>query len=132
MNSALNAIITVDDRGKITFWNDQAEIVFGWKEKEVLGKIFTEFMIPERNRDLWNSSIYQYLKEGHNDFLNKQVELFGVKKSGEEFLAEVTITPVTQNEETFFCAFLQDISKRKEAENQLHQTVELLKTLLGR
>jgi len=130
MNSALNAIITVDDKGKITFWNDQAEIVFGWKEEEVLGKIFTEFMIPERNRGLWNSSIYQYLREGHNDFLNKQVELFGVKKSGEEFLAEVTITPVTQNEETFFCAFLQDISKRKEAENQLHQTVELLKTLL--
>ena len=131
MNSALNAIITVDEKGKITFWNDQAEIVFGWKKEEVLGKIFTEFMIPERNRGLWNSSIYQYLREGYNDFLNKQVELFGVKKSGEEFLAEVTITPVTQNEETFFCAFLQDISKRKEAENQLHQTVELLKTLLA-
>ena len=130
MNSALNAIIMVDDKGKITFWNDQAEIVFGWKEEEVLGKIFTEFLIPERNRELWNSSIYQYLREGHNDFLNQQVELFGVKKSGDEFLAEVTITPVTQNEETFFCAFLQDISKRKEAENQLHQTVELLKTLL--
>ncbi|MBX9808241.1 MAG: PAS domain S-box protein, partial [Flavobacteriaceae bacterium] len=131
MNSALNAIITVDYKGGITFWNDQAEIVFGWKEEEVLGKIFTEFMIPERNRELWNSAIYQYLREGNNDFLNKQVELFGVKKSGDEFLAEVTITPVTQNGETFFCAFLQDISKRKEAENQLFQTVELLKTLLA-
>jgi PAS domain S-box-containing protein len=131
MNSALNAIVTADAKGKIFFWNDQAEIVFGWKEEEVLGKIFTDFMIPERNRDLWNYSIYQYLNEGHNEFLNQQVELFGVKKSGEEFLAEVTITPVTQNGETFFCAFLQDISKRKEAENQLQQTVELLKTLLA-
>lgn len=131
MNSALNAIITVDYKGEITFWNDQAELVFGWKEEEVLGKIFTEFIIPERNIELWNHSIYQYLTEGHNEFLNKQVELFGVKKSGEEFLAEITITPITQNGETFFCAFLQDISKRKEAENQLFQTIELLKTLLA-
>jgi PAS domain S-box-containing protein len=131
MNSALNAIITVNYKGEITFWNDQAEIVFGWKEEEVLGKIFTEFMIPDRNRELWNYSIYQYLNEGHNDFLNKQVELFGIKKSGEEFLAEVTITPVTQNGETFFCAFLQDISKRKEAENQLIQSENRSKLIMN-
>ncbi len=131
MNSALNAIITVDYKGEITFWNDQAEITFGWKEEEVLGRVFTEFIIPERNRDLWNYSIYQYLNEGHNEFLNTQVELFGLKKSGEEFLAEITITPVNQNNETFFCAFLQDISQRKEAESKLQQTLQLLKTLLA-
>jgi PAS domain S-box-containing protein len=131
MHSALNAIVTVNDKEEITFWNDQAEIVFGWKEEEVLGKVFTDFIIPARNKDLWDHSIYQYLNEGYNDFLNVQVELFGVKKSGEEFLAEITITPINQNGETFFCAFLQDISKRKEAENQLHQTAELFKTLLA-
>ncbi len=131
MNAALNAIITVDYKGDITFWNDQAEIIFGWKEEETLGKTFTDFMIPERNREAWQYAINQYLTEGHNEFLNKQVELFGVNKAGVEFLAEITITPVTQNGETFFCAFLQDISKRKEAENQRYETVELLKTLLA-
>jgi PAS domain S-box-containing protein len=131
MNSALNAIVTVDDKGKITFWNDQAEFVFGWKKEESLGKMFTDFMVPARNKALWDSSINQYLNEGHNDYLNKQVELFGVNKAGDEFLAEITITPITQSGETFFCAFLQDISKRKEAENQLYQTAELLKTLLA-
>jgi PAS domain S-box-containing protein len=131
MHSALNAIITVDDQSKITFWNDQAEIVFGWKEEEVLGKVFTDFMVPARNKEIWDQSINQYLTEGHNDFLNVQVELFGVNKAGNEFLAEITITPINQNGETFFCAFLQDISKRKEAENQLYQTVELFKTLLA-
>ncbi|WP_395051707.1 PAS domain S-box protein, partial [Flavobacterium sp.] len=131
MNSALNAIITADYTGRITFWNDEAEIVFGWKEEEVLGKIFTEFMIPERNRELWNYSILQYLSEGENEFINKQVELFGVKKSGKEFLAEITITPVTQNEETYFCAFLQDISKRKEVENQLIQSENRSKLIMN-
>jgi len=131
MNSSLDAIITVDDRGQITYWNDQAETVFGWKKEEVFGKVFTNFMIPARNKELWNQSIYQYFNEGHNDFLNKRKELIGVRKSGDEFLAEISITPITQYGETFFCAFLQDISERKETENQLYQTVELLKTLLS-
>ncbi|MBF2707566.1 PAS domain S-box protein [Flavobacterium soyangense] len=131
MNSALNAIVTVDDRGKVTFWNDQAESVFGWKKEEVLGKVFTDFMVPVRNKDLWDQSIYEYLVEGHSDFLNRQVELFGVNKAGEEFIAEITITPITKNGETFFCAFLQDISKRKEAEIQIYETAELFKTLLA-
>lgn len=131
MNSSLNAIVTVDDKGKITFWNDQAEETFGYKPDEVLGKVFTEFMIPARNKALWEQSIYQYLTEGHNEFLNKHVELIGVHKSGDEFLAEISIIPITQNGETFFCAFLQDISKRKEAENQLSENLVLLQTLLA-
>ncbi|VXB12467.1 Histidine kinase [Flavobacterium sp. 9R] len=131
MNSSLNAIVTVDDKGKITFWNDQAEETFGYKPNEVLGKVFTEFMIPARNKALWEQSIYQYLTEGHNEFLNKHVELIGVHKSGDEFLAEISIIPITQNGETFFCAFLQDISKRKEAENQLSENLVLLQTLLA-
>ena len=131
MNASLNAIVTVDDKGKITFWNDQAETTFGYSSEEVLGKIFTEFMIPERNKAGWEQAIYQYMTEGHNEFLNKHVELVGVHRSGKEFLAEISITPIIQNNETFFCAFLQDISKRKQAEYQLSENLVLLKTLLA-
>lgn len=117
MNSSLNSILTVNSAKKITFWNHHSEIVFGWKEEEVLGKVFTDFMVPARNKALWNNSIYQYLSEGRNEFLNKQVELYVVNKAGDEFLTEITITPMTQDGETFFCAFIQDISEKKEAEN---------------
>lgn len=106
MNSSLNAIVTVDDKGKITFWNEQATATFGYTSEEALGRVFTEFMIPERNKAIWEHSIYQYLTEGHNEFLNRHVELIGVHQSGNEFLAEISIIPITQNGETFFCAFL--------------------------
>lgn len=131
MNASLNAIITVDDKAKVTFWNREAEVIFGWKKEEVIGKIFTDFMVPERNKDLWSYSISQYLNEGYNEYLNKQIELIGVKKSGSEFLAEISIIPITQNGEVFFSAFLQDISQRKESEMKLLETLELLKTLLA-
>ncbi|TAF68926.1 MAG: PAS domain-containing sensor histidine kinase [Flavobacterium sp.] len=131
MNSSLNAIVTVDEKYKITFWNNQAHATFGYTAEEVIGKIFTELIIPNRDKALWEQAINQYLIEGYNRFLNKNVELIGMKKSGEEFLCEISIIPITQNGKTFFCAFLQDISKRKEAEHQLSENLVLLKTLLA-
>jgi PAS domain S-box-containing protein len=131
MNASLNAIITVDDIGEITFWNEQAETIFGWKKEEIVGKIFSDYIIPPYNKESYNNGIKHYLANGEDTFLNKQVELDAINKEGIIFPTEVSIIPITQNGETFFCSFIQDISKRKEAELQLSQTVELLKTLLA-
>jgi PAS domain S-box-containing protein len=131
MNASLNAIITIDDIGKITFWNQQAEIIFGWKKEEIIGKIFSDYIVPSYNKENYDTGIKQYLAKGESTFLNKQIELDAINKEGIIFPTEVSIIPITQNGETFFCAFIQDISKRKEAENQLSRTVELLKTLLN-
>ncbi|MFI0490700.1 PAS domain-containing protein, partial [Flavobacterium sp.] len=57
MNSSLNSIITVDDYRKITFWNQQAETIFGWKKEEVLGKPIVDLLIPLRYRDMWDNLI---------------------------------------------------------------------------
>jgi PAS domain S-box-containing protein len=131
MNASLNAIITVNKQGVITFWNNQAEIIFGWKKEEIIGKVFSDFIVPRYNKERYDEGIVQFLKTGEDMFLNKQLELDAVNKNGNIFLSEASIIPITQNGETFFCSFIQDISKRKEAENQLSQTVELLKTLLA-
>ncbi|WP_264566422.1 PAS domain S-box protein [Flavobacterium sp. N3904] len=131
MNASLNAIITVDDVGKITFWNEQAETIFGWKKEEIVGKIFSDYIVPPYNKENYDNGIKHYLTDGEDYFLNKQVELDAINKEGIIFPTEVSIIPITQNGETFFCSFIQDISKRKEAELQLSQTVELLKTLLA-
>jgi PAS domain S-box-containing protein len=131
MNASLNAIITVDDIGKITFWNEKAETIFGWKKEEIVGKIFSDYIVPPSNKESYDNGIKHYLTDGEDSFLNRQVELDAINKEGIIFPTEVSIIPITQNGETFFCSFIQDISKRKEAELQLSQTVELLKTLLA-
>ena len=51
MNSALNAIITINTKGEITFWNNQAEVIFGWQREEVIGKKLDEIIIPEIHKD---------------------------------------------------------------------------------
>jgi PAS domain S-box-containing protein len=132
MNSSLNSIITINSNNRqITFWNSQAEQLFGWSEKEALGKNMIDLIIPLRYKEKWNTAVDYYLKKGEDSYFNRQLEIVLVNKAGEKFFGEASIIPIIQNGETFFCAFIQDISKRKEAEKNLLQTVELLKTLLA-
>ncbi len=132
MNSSLNSIFTVNTNTRqITFWNSQAEHLFGWSKKEALGKNMIDLIIPSIYKDKWNKAIDNFLKNGEDSYFNKQLEFVLVNKAGKKFFGEASIIPIIQNGETFFCAFVQDISKRKEAEKNLLQTVELLKTLLA-
>lgn len=119
MNSALDAIIFIDSKGAVTFWNPQAERIFGWKENEVLGKVLSGLIIPEAYRSRHDEGIENYLRTGEGPVLNVLLELSAIKRGGEEFPIELTVLPVHQEGEEFFCAFIRDITQRKNSESRL-------------
>jgi PAS domain S-box-containing protein len=131
MNASLNAIITIDSNGIITFWNNQAEIVFGWKKEEVLGKALSEIIIPHRYIEAHNMGMKHYMKTGDGPVLNKQFEITGINRVGDEFPIEIAILPVKQNDEIFFCSFIQDISERKKAEENLKSQEEKYRNIIA-
>ena len=116
MNSSLNSIITVDNDKQITFWNQRAETDFYWKREEVLGKNIVNLLIPLRYRKLWNHLIYKYQNSDKNNYINKHQEIILLNKAGNEFYSEISIIPINQSGKTYFSVFIQDITKRKEAE----------------
>lgn len=127
MNGALDAIICIDTRERITFWNPQAEVIFGWKESEVMGQQLSELIIPEPFRRYHTEGIKHYLKTGEGEALNVLLELKAIRQTGEEFPIELTVLPVKQEgSEVFFCAFIRDISERKKNEDSLKQLNETL------
>jgi len=119
MNSALDAIICFDLRGNISFWNQQAEAIFGWNENEVMGKELSEFIIPHEYREKHRKSVSRYLKTGEAPLMNTLLELSALKKSGEEFPIELAKCSIKQAAEEFFCVFIRDISERKKAEEAI-------------
>lgn len=131
MNSALNAIINIDSKGKITFWNSQAEKIFGWNREEVIGKLLSETIIPKQHKSGHNDGLKHYLNTGEGPVLNKQIELPAIKKDGTEFTIEISIIPIKQNNELFFCSFIQDISKRKKAETTLKFQEEKYRNIIA-
>ena len=107
MNSALDAIICFDLNGNISFWNQQAEAIFGWNENEVMGKELSEFIIPHEYREKHRKSVSRYLKTGEAPLLNTLLELSALKKSGDEFPIELAKCSIKQDNEEFFCALYQ-------------------------
>lgn len=124
MNGAMDAIISIDTKETITFWNAQAEVIFGWKEEEVMGKPLSEMIIPEAFRKYHVEGIKNYLKTGEGKALNVLLELSAIRRNGEEFPIELTVIPIKQGDEEFFCAFIRDITQRKKAEREIKQANE--------
>ncbi|MEO5889954.1 MAG: PAS domain S-box protein, partial [Ferruginibacter sp.] len=122
MNGALDAIICIDIYEKITFWNPQAEVIFGWNEAEVMGHSLSELIVPEPFRKYHNEGIKHYLETGEGKALNILLELTAIKRSGDEFPIELTVIPIKQGEEVFFCAFIRDITQRKKTEDLLDKS----------
>jgi PAS domain S-box-containing protein len=131
MNSALNAILTIDKNGLITFWNDSAEKIFGWKRDDIFGKKLINTMFSEENTEATDIEIKHFIKQGQELVLNKQIEVIGINKNGNEFPIEISIIPVKQGKSIFFCAFIQDISKRKKAENNLKYQEEKYRNIIA-
>ena len=121
MNGALDAIITIDTNETITFWNAQAEVIFGWKAEEVMGKPLSELIIPEPFRKFHIEGLKNYLKTGEGKALNVLLELSAIRRNKEEFPIELTILPIKQGGGEFFCAFIRDITQRKQSEKKLKQ-----------
>lgn len=116
MRSALDAIIFIDKKGFVTFWNPKAENIFGWNEAEIIGKKLSNFIIPPQYKTRHDLGMENYLATGKGLMLNKLLYLSAIKKTGEEFPIELTILPISQDGDVFFCAFIRDITHQKKSE----------------
>ncbi len=131
MNSALDAIVCIDKTGAITVWTPQAERIFGWKESEAIGKQLTETIIPEQHKESHTKGMKNYLETGKGPVLNRLTELTAVNRQGKEFPIELSIIPIQQGESEFFCAFIRDITERKEAAEKIVKEKELSETAIN-
>ncbi|MCS6293312.1 MAG: PAS domain S-box protein [Nitrospira sp.] len=118
---ALDAVVTIDDRGLVTGWNPQAEQIFGWQSGEVIGQSLTNTIIPPRYREAHERGLRHYAQTGTGSVLNKRIEITALDRTGREFPIELSITPMHLDGKTIFSAFLRDITERKQAEDELRR-----------
>jgi PAS domain S-box-containing protein len=121
VDAALDAVVAIDGRGIITGWNPQAETIFGWTRDEVLGRELADLVIPERFRAAHRRGLAQFLETGEGPILNRRLELSAVRKGGEEFPVELTISPLSIAGRPEFSAFIRDIRDRKASEEQIRR-----------
>lgn len=120
-NSSYEAIVMMDHLGRISFWNPSAEKIFGYKAAEVMGSQVHDLIVPASYRHRFKENFPLFSKTGRGDFVGRTREVRGLRKNGEEFPVELSLTAVRINSQWQGVALLRDISARKEAEEHLRK-----------
>jgi len=126
INSALDAVITIDHASHITEWNKQAEQIFGWEREEVMGKPLAEIIIPHNLREAHTNGMKNFYETGHGPVLNNRIEVPALHRTGRHFPVELAIVPIKIKDEYAFSAFIRDITDQKEAEEKREKLLKQL------
>ncbi len=124
--SAKDAIIMLDESGAVSFWNAAAETIFGYTSDEILGKYMHELCAPERFRQVYFEGLARLVATGRGSPVGKTVELVAVRKGGQEFPVEVSLSAIRHKDHWLAIGIGRDISERKEAEQKVRNYVEEL------
>jgi PAS domain S-box-containing protein len=122
IDTALDAVVTMDAAGTITSWNKQAEAVFGWSSGEAIGRRMSELMIPPSDRLAYEHGLRHLLATGEGPLMRRRIEVTSIRRGGAEFPVELEVMPLNLGEEWVFSAFIRDITDSKRAEEKLRQS----------
>ena len=125
VQTATDAIILWNEHGSILSWNKGAQTMFGYVREEIVGRPLTQ-IIPARYHEAHHYGMELVGSAGEGGRIVKTLELYGLRKDGEEFPIEMAPSKSMLREETFYCGIIRDISERKQAELALVERNSLL------
>ncbi|MCA9462720.1 MAG: PAS domain S-box protein [Nitrospira sp.] len=130
VDSAHEGIISADLHGTIVSWNPAAQAIFGYHPQEIMGKSILA-LVEEGYRDLYRRGL-EDISYGQTTShpLQRPLELTGLRKSGETFALEISLTSWKVGLDTHYGFILRDISDRKFSEQSLIEERERLVTTL--
>jgi PAS domain S-box-containing protein len=126
LQTAVEGIITIDERGIIESINPAAEHIFGWKAAEVIGKN-VNILMPAPYQHEHDGYLRNYLKTGQAKIIGIGREVVGKRKDSSVFPMDLAVSEVRLADRRLFTGFVRDISERKKAEvRQAELTQEIL------
>ena len=118
LESAPDAMVIVDQEGKIFLVNAQAERIFGYSRLELLGAN-VEMLIPARSHQRHVEQRATYLEHPKTRAMNAGPAMLGLRKDGTEFPIEVSLSPLKTTSGTLFCSSIRDVTERVADKNSI-------------
>jgi PAS domain S-box-containing protein len=118
--STMDAIVLIDEKGKISFWNPAAERMFGYSKEEVMGEVAFTLLSPKGFYSNY-SQFQNLLNLEQNHVAGRVVEYSAFKKDGTEFPVEISISRLKIRERPHALVVIHDVSHRKQMEHVLQE-----------
>jgi PAS domain S-box-containing protein len=128
--SAMSGIVMIDHMGRITFWNDAAERIFGWSASEALGKDVHELIAPHCYLEMSEAAFPRFRETGSGAVIGKNLELVALRRDGEEFPVDLALSSLRLQDHWHAIGIINDISDRKQAEDELQEQLHFLQELI--
>lgn len=125
VESATDAIISINVNGRITGWNQGATQMFGYTSQEIIGQPLTRLM-PQETTEQFLASFRQTSETGRLSLPQKTYEGTGLSKDGRKIPLEASVAAWHTDKKRFFTGILRDTTERQEAEAQLRLQAEAL------
>ena len=119
LEAALDGVISIDQQARITYANTAAELIFGYRADELIGRPLAEAIVPPSLRQAHRDGFAKYLATGESRILDQRIEVTAMRADGSEFPAELTITRTGLPEAPAFTGYVRDITERQRAEQEL-------------
>ncbi|MBT3344181.1 MAG: PAS domain S-box protein [Gemmatimonadetes bacterium] len=115
VNSAPDAMISIDSASQVVAWNPSAEILFGYTEQEILGQPLAR-IIPERHRNRHHEGVDAFTPD-REPYDGKSIEVEALRKDGSEFPVELSVSTWQAEGNAFYTGIIRDVSRRKQREH---------------
>jgi len=118
-SSARVAIIMIDSDGLITFWNPAATQIFGYTPEEAVSKSLVQLIVPLENRERFIAGLALFKKSGQGPMIGKTVEYTALRRDGETFSIELSLSSIKLGKSWHAVGIVSDITDRKRAEAEI-------------
>ncbi|TXF79014.1 PAS domain-containing sensor histidine kinase [Chryseobacterium sp.] len=129
IETAIDGIITIDSTGHIESMNPSALKIFGYREHELTGKNIS-ILMPEPDKSRHDGYLHHYQKTREKKIIGQGREVRGLRKDGTQFPFRLAVSEVQYEDRVIYTGFIHDLSKEKEAEEQLKQYTAGLEELV--
>jgi two-component system, LuxR family, sensor kinase FixL len=130
LDTAVDAIVTIDSRGVVQSLNPAAERLFRYKASEVLGRNVS-LLMPAPDPPRHHAYIAQYLRAGRGKIIGAGREVVGRRKDGSTFPVSLAVSEVHLGDRVAFTGILRDLTEQKELEKEILEIAEREQRRIG-
>ncbi len=130
ISNSIDGIVSTDAKMRVIIWNQGAEKIFGYTEKEMLGQSILK-IIPQKDRKEM-AKAFQYInKTGKSKLSSNVIEMVGEKKNGDKIPIELSVSIRKFENSYIITSIIRDITERKEAEEKIRKIEEIKSEFLS-